>query len=154
RVDDAIDAATLSSYGWRDILLEQLGISRDEYRLFVDGTLKLQGLYGYPALADAAVLNTLQTISLKDFSRRTGVSYDDLFAIVKTKFVNPNAVLIERLERLNVPFTTLQSLKSGQLTTAQLRALLPAGLDPQQYGGNKGDDPAVAVTAWVTNAAN
>ena len=41
--------------------------------------------------ADAAVLSTLQTTTLQDFSRRTGVSYADVFSIVGTRFINPRA---------------------------------------------------------------
>jgi GH18 family chitinase len=145
RGGDAVERPTPAGYGWRDILMEQLGISREEYRLFTDGTLKLQGLYGYPKLSDADVLKTLTTMSLQDFSRRTGVCYDDLFAIVKTQFINPHANLIPRLERLAVPFTTLQKLKNNQMTAAALEALLPAGLDPRPYGGS---DPS-AVVNWV-----
>ena len=84
RASDAIERGT-AAYGWRDILMEQLGISREEYRIFSDGTLKLQGLYGYRALTDATALTTLQAISLQDFSRRTGVSYADLYTIVTTR---------------------------------------------------------------------
>src|SRR5262249_15724634 len=102
---------------------------------------------------DEAVLQTLQTMSIQAFSRRTGVSYDDLFAIVKTKFVNPNAVLLPRLQRLNVPFSTLQQLKSGAISPAHFKALPPPDLDPQKSGG-KVPDGLDAVVAWVTDQAN
>jgi hypothetical protein len=76
---------TGTGYGYSDILIEQLGISRIEYRIFTDSTLKLQGLYGYASTAaDATVLAALQSMTLQDFSRRTGVSYTDLVSILKT----------------------------------------------------------------------
>jgi Neuraminidase-like domain/Putative peptidoglycan binding domain/Salmonella virulence plasmid 28.1kDa A protein len=154
RASDAIERGT-AAYGWRDILMEQLGISREEYRIFTDGTLKLQGLYGYPTLTDATVLATLQTMSLQDFSRRTGVSYSDLFTIVTTRFVNPNSALIPRLQQLNMPFSALQTLKNGAsdpTVVAQFEAVLPAGLDAREYGGSTATD-LDAVVAWVTDAA-
>ena len=46
-------------------------------------------------------LTTFRQMSLQDFSRRLGVSYDDLVAIVQTQFINPNAALIPRLQQLN-----------------------------------------------------
>ena len=49
-------------------------------------------------------------MSLQDFSRRLGVSYDDLSAIIQTQFINPNAALIPRLELLNSSFATLKEL--------------------------------------------
>ena len=109
RASDAIERTSPQTFGWRDILMEQLGLSRPEYQLFTDGTLGLHGIYGYASLADAAALTTLQNLSLQDFSRRMGVSYDDLFAIVQTRFVNPNSALIPLLEQLDMPFSTLQA---------------------------------------------
>ena len=155
RPSDAIERGT-APYGWRDILLEQLAISREEYRLFTDGTLKLQGLYGYPSLSDSAVLTTLQTTSLRDLSRRIGVSYDDLLAIVATRFINPNANLIPKVERLNTPFAALQALKNGvgdPSIVASFKAALPAGLDARPYGGTTPTDYD-AIVRWVTDGTN
>jgi hypothetical protein len=160
RADDAlVGSATPTSYGWTDILLEQLTISRDEYRLFTDPTLQLSDLYGLPVPPPQAPtpLQTLQTTSLQDFSRRLGVSYDDLVAIIQTQFINPDAALIPRLQRLNASFATLQKLNatvntSGSIT-ADFIAALPAGLDATQYGGAYLSDYQ-AVVNWVTNPTN
>jgi peptidoglycan hydrolase-like protein with peptidoglycan-binding domain len=143
---------TGTAYSEGDVCLEYLGISRDEYRLFTDGTLGLPKLYGYPG-TQATVLAELQNITLEDFSRRTGVSYSDLVSILGTQFINPNAILIERLERLGVPFSTLATLNSTPSTAAAFIASLPAGLDARAYGGSYPEDDN-AVVAWVTNAAN
>jgi hypothetical protein len=141
-----------TKYGEGDVCIEQLGISREEYRIFTDPTLGLLQLYGYPG-TEAEVLATLQNITMQDFSRRTGVAYSDLVSILETEFINPNAVLIERLERLGMPFSTLATLFSTPSTAAAFKASLPAGLDARAYGGSyPGDDDA--VVAWVTNAAN
>jgi hypothetical protein len=145
RASDAIEGPTSADYGWRDILLEQLGISRDENQVFTNSKLGLQAVYGYAGIGDAAVLAQLQVTGFQDFSRRTGVSYDDLFAIVKTQFINPNGVLIRRIERLNASFATLQKLATDPSTAAQFIAELPADLDPREYGGNTRSD----VVRWV-----
>lgn len=131
-------------YGWRDILMEQLGLSRVEYLLLTDSTLTLQQLYGYPTLSDAEVITELS--SFQNFSRRVGVSYEDLISILQTLFINPYSVLIPRLERLGVPFTTLRDLKDGAITDAAFRALLPVKLNLAEYSGD--------VVAWVKNPAN
>jgi hypothetical protein len=150
--DALIDAQTPTSYGWRDILIEQLAISRDEYRLFTDSTLELRGLYGLAGgLSTAEQLATLQKTSLQDFSRRLGVSYDDLVTIVKTQFFNPNAALIGLLEGLHCTFATLQQLNADPASqSAAFIAALPAGLDATQYGASTPDDRGAVVT-WVTD---
>ena len=145
--DELVNQATPMSYGWSDILIEQLCISRDEYRLFTAPALGLGDLYGLP---NASALGVLQQTSLQDFSRRLGVSYDDLSAIIQTQFINPNAVLIPRLELLNSSFATLQELyQTPQSTAAEFISALPAGLDATQYGGSSPTDYQ-AVVNWVT----
>ena len=109
--------------------MEQLGLSRPEYQLLTDTTLGLHGLYGYASLADAAALTTLQNQSLQDFSRRLGVSYSDLLAIVQTRFVNPNSALIPLLQQLYMPFSTLQNLQNGTLSQSDFEAALPPGIN-------------------------
>jgi hypothetical protein len=126
-----------SSYDWRDILMEQVGMCREEYRILTDSNLSLQQLYGYPADTDVvAALSNVQ-----DYSRRLGVSYDDLIAILQTRFVNPNSILLPQLERLQVPFTTLQQLKNG-MDHKEFQNLLPQGPaapNPADYGGDIAD---------------
>ena len=153
--DDLTGSAIPTSYGWTDILLEQLAVSRDEYKLFTDPALQLSDLYGLPTAATA--LATLQNTSLQDFSRRLGVSYDDLVAIIGTQFINPYAALIPRLEQLGAPFATLQALQQNlntpQSIAADFIADLPAGLDATQYGGATPTDYQ-AVVNWVTDPQN
>ena len=152
RVDDAIERANRANHGWRDILMEELALSREEHQLLTElAKVGLEALYGYPVNSNA--LATLRDMNLQDFSRRTGVSYDDLFSIVRTQFINPNAILIPRLERLGVPFATLQALKNGPLSAAAFKAMLPEGLDAMKYGGNASTD-LDSVVKWVTDAPN
>ena len=84
----AVSPPNGSDYGWNDILIERLGLSRDEMRIFVDSTLQLGDLIGLP---NATALATLRTMSIHDLIRRTQITYDDLVAILQTQFVNPNA---------------------------------------------------------------
>jgi hypothetical protein len=152
RASDAIDRISPTDYGWRDILMETLGISRDEFLLFTDSTkVDLGGLYGYADQPSA--LTALQTMSLQDFSRRTGVRYDDLFSILETQFINPNAILIPRLERLKLPFKTLQALRNNQLSAIDFESLLPPSLDAREYGGTAPTD-LDAVVNWAIDPAN
>jgi Neuraminidase-like domain/Salmonella virulence plasmid 28.1kDa A protein len=149
RKDDALERANETpnqpTYGWRDILMEELRISRAEYRLLTDRTLALQQLYGYsPTTPEAEILSTLA--NAKTFTRRIGISYEDLIEIIKTRFVNPNAFLLPKLERLNIPFATLKALKDGTITDAEFDALIPAGLDLTPFGRN--------IKAWVRSDAN
>jgi Neuraminidase-like domain/Salmonella virulence plasmid 28.1kDa A protein len=216
RKNDGLERASETEYGWRDILMEELRISRAEYRLLSDRTLTLQHLYGYPTtIAENDILgrkvfeigvnfiteldqgqispelsqlfadngNPLSdrrqaevrklgdhweivdnftfdlrkegaTISVyiigianaKKLARRVGVSYEEIIEIIKTRFVNPNAVLIPKLERLGVPFATLKAFKDGAITDAEFDKLIPTELDATQYGGD--------IKAWVRNDAN
>ena len=144
RKNDALERTAPDSYGWRDILMEELRISRAEYRLLTDRTLTIQQLYGYsPTTPETEILATLA--NAKTFTRRIGISYEDLIEIIKTRFVNPNAVLIPKLERLNIPFKTLKALKDGTIADADFDALIPPGLNPTPYGGN--------IKAWVRSEA-
>jgi hypothetical protein len=149
--DKLTDTSTSTSYGWSDILIEQLGMSRAEMRLFTDAKLQLGDLYG---LSNTNTVGLLNDSNLQAYSRRTGVSYDDLTTVLQTQFINPNAILIERLQQLNAPFSTLQTLQKNlgtpQSIATQFISQLPAGLDATQYGGSSPTDYQAAVN-WVTN---
>jgi hypothetical protein len=136
-------------YGWRDILMEELRLSRDEHEILSDSNaVPLWRMYGFPnGTTDANVIAALSNAKL--FTRRVGVTYEEIVAILQTRFVNPNSDLIPKLERLRVPFATLKALKDGTITDAAFDALLPTGTDapdPAAYGGD--------IKAWVRNSAN
>jgi Neuraminidase-like domain len=155
-----ITAPTPPRYGWNDILIEQLTISRDEYKIFTDSTQGLGKLYGLlpppPPTAAPPPLSVLQQTSLQDFSRRLSVSYDDLILMLKTQFINPGAALIPLIEQLGTTFEAIHGLKATLNTPASTAAAfiqaLPAGLDPTPYGGAAPDDYQ-AVVDWVTSDA-
>ena len=153
RVSEAVDRATDADYGWRDTLMEWVGLSRIEYRLLTDRTLTVNQLYGYGAAA--ALPNVLSELSkFKLFARRLDITYQELTKLLETRFVNPAGSLIPKLERLHVPFSTLAALKNNAITDSAFDALLPAGLDPVEFGGSLGGNAAAAVRAWVRNQAN
>ena len=138
-------------YGWRDILMEEAGLSRAEHEILTNSAaVPLWRMYGFPdGTADAAVIAGLS--NAKQFTRRVGITYEDLVAILGTRFVNPGSDLIPKLERLGVEFGMLAKLRANNNapTDAEFDALLPTGLnapDPSQYDGD--------IKAWVKNDAN
>src|SRR6266699_1004056 len=131
--------------------MEELGLSRDEYEMLTDSnTVPLWRMYGFPnGTADADVIAGLS--NAKQFARRVGIPYDDLVALLKTRFINPNSDLIPKLERLDVPFAMLAELKTNNdaATDARFDALLAQlalAPDPAEYGGD--------IKAWVKNPEN
>lgn len=154
RKDDSVERANANEYGWRDILMEELWLSRAEHKILtnydrdppLNTKLTLQQLYGYaPTTSEAAVLADLA--NAKAFTNRAGITYEDTIEILKTPFINPSSTLIPKLERLGVPFSTLKTLKESPLTGQAWLDLLPKPLpDASQYGGD--------IEAWVKNDAN
>jgi hypothetical protein len=148
RKSDALERVSETDYGWRDILMEELRLNREEYLLLTDRALPLLDLYGFPPATSLdevlAVLSNART-----FARRMNISYEDLLEILKTRFVNPASTIIPRLERLGVTLATLtdlrQKLIDGTITPQQFRDALAPGLDESQYGGD--------VVTWVKDEA-
>jgi len=137
-----------SAYGWSDILMEELGLSRQEYQLLTDSTLTWKQAFGFDQnKPDSEVLEILSNAKL--FARRVGITYEELVALLKTRFMNPHVNLIPKLERLGVPFGTIQALHEGRMSETDFNALLPTGVDapdPAQYGGD--------IAAWIKNKEN
>jgi peptidoglycan hydrolase-like protein with peptidoglycan-binding domain len=163
------DPANPVEYGIRDILMEELQLSRAEHKILtnsladppLNATLTLQQLYGFdPAVPPTEVIAALSRV--KDFTRRVDVSFEEIVEILKTRFVNPGSTLIPKLERLRVPFSTIKALHDGDLTADAFGALLPLGLSPAAYGGDPAtlaDDGSnyahvmgTTVEAWVAAA--
>ena len=139
RADDAIERGG-GTYAWRDILAERLGLSRQQYRLLTDSTVSLADLYGYPTTtSDADIISDLT--GFKQFARRSQTGYDNVVGLLRTRFVNPDAELILRLERLGVDFEQIKSLRDGTISDADFTALLRPGLDPDEYAGD--------ILAWL-----
>ncbi|HBP89132.1 MAG TPA: PA14 domain-containing protein,virulence plasmid 28 protein [Nitrospiraceae bacterium] len=145
RNNDSIDREGAGEYGWNDILMEELGLSRAAYAIFKDRSLRLRDLYGFAASdRDAAIKKKLSPA--KDFARRVDLPYADLITMLKTRFINPHSTLIPKVERLGVSFSTLKKFKDRDMTGAEFEAMLPEGLDPSHYGGN--------IKRWVKDSKN
>lgn len=152
-------------YGWRDILMEEIGLSRAEYEILTDSNaVTLWQMYGFPEeTTDTDVIAALS--NAKQFTRRIGITYDDLVAILKTRFINPNSLLIPKLERLNVSFATLDAIhRTPQgITDDDFNKLLPTGaneIDVTEFGGNVADwqnnnrNYAPIIRTWLNNNNN
>ena len=145
RQNELLDRAPPSGYGWRDILMEELQLSRAESALLSDRRIPLQELYGFDAATPVTrVLATL--VNAKELARRLAISYEELVAILRTQFINPNSHLIPKLERLGIPFSVLKQFKDGAITDDQFESILNPGLDIAQYGGD--------IKAWVKDDTN
>ncbi|HBB87905.1 MAG TPA: PA14 domain-containing protein,virulence plasmid 28 protein [Blastocatellia bacterium] len=156
RKNNALDRGT-NAYGWRDILMEAIGISRAEHEILIDSTIvPLWRMYGFPdGTADAPVIagvpNFTGLSKAKAFTRHVGITYQELTSILRTRFVNPNSDLVPKLERLGVSFAALKNLKDTNTPAAdaEFDAMLQVGAgapDPAEYDGN--------IKAWVRNQQN
>jgi ABC toxin N-terminal region/Neuraminidase-like domain len=150
-----------NSYGWRDILMEEIGLSRAEYEILTTSNAApnvLWRIYGFPSgTSDVDIINGNEPAnipmlsSVKTFARRVGITCEDIVAILKTRLVNPNSGLIPKLERLGVSFPAIKALKDapGNTGDAAFDALLPTGAgapDPAEYDDN--------IKAWLKNDDN
>jgi hypothetical protein len=105
------------SYGWRDIMMEELGLSRAEHRVLTDRTLTPQQLLGYPATTTVAdVVADLSAVHT--FSARLGVSYVEMVDLLRAQVVNPGgaSTIVLTSAQDGAPFEDLE-----------LRRLDPAG---------------------------
>lgn len=141
-------------YSWRDIWMEELHLSRPEHALLTesmqsqgntDVAATLRQLCGYASTTPDDDVR-IELFNAKAFTRLVGITYEELLSILKTRFVNPDATLIPRLERLGVPFMTLKEFKDGTLSDAEFDQALAPQLDASQYGGD--------IHAWVKDAGN
>jgi hypothetical protein len=148
RVSDALERGA-QTYGWRDILAEELSVSRAEYEILTDSAaVPLLKLYGFPITEPDAVGSLSNA---KSFARRVGITYEEIVSILRTRFINPDAYLLPKLERLGVSVATLAKLKTNNnaATDAEFDALLPTGAlapNPAEYGGN--------IKTWVKSPPN
>lgn len=130
QLDNADDLNEMA-YAWRDILMEQLQLSRLEYMILTDSSKPLEVLYGEPNADEDELIRRLSNVQV--FTRKVEITYEELIDITQTKFINPNSHLIPKLEKLGVNFRQIKDLKDGILTEAQFRDLLPQDLDLTRY---------------------
>ncbi|HRP31190.1 MAG TPA: neuraminidase-like domain-containing protein [Agriterribacter sp.] len=122
---------------------ETLGFSEDEYKTITDINFKaLPEYFGEPAANTIAQLNTA-IANGKIFSRRVGISYEDLVKLLKTNFINPGYSIVPLFEKLHVSLVDLNKYYTGALTDAQMDDLIPDDTLPADYGGD--------VKQWLKN---
>jgi Neuraminidase-like domain/Repeat of unknown function (DUF5648)/Salmonella virulence plasmid 28.1kDa A protein len=130
-------------YSAEDVLLERFGISRDQRDLLTDPA-DLTTLYGFPAGAEPAVVRA-ELHNVAGLLRRLRIGYDDLTDLLATHYVNPDAALLPAVTALRIDLADLWAWQRGELSTDDLRGLLPAELDQAPYGGD--------VIAWLGDDA-
>jgi len=151
RKDDRIDTADwpasgTTAFDWRDILIERLGISRQEYSVLAGGSASLAELCGMEAgTSNEEVRDAFA--NAKRFARRLGIRYMELVDLVKARFINPSAELLSRLERLGVSFRQIEAFAGANpsLSEAQFDELLPTDLTAEELGRHYAGD----VKVWV-----
>ena len=141
---------------WKDIYMEQLGISPQEYNILTDNTVhKTPELFG----EDPTILTTIQQLNdtignARAFTRKMEISYIDLVKLLKTKYINPAAALIPKLEALQTPlkaqkasekypnFINIQNfISGGDIQFGDLT--FPTNLRLEDFGGN--------IENWLRN---
>jgi hypothetical protein len=133
RTSDALDRGA-AAYGWRDIEMERLGISRAEYAILTDSSEPLGDLYGQDGATDDATIAVIG--NAKAFARLLELDYDQVVDLVGTRFVNPQSKLLSRLDRLQISLETIKAHHDGTVSDAQLDAMLPTELDKTPYDGD------------------
>ena len=91
----------------------------------------------------------------KAFARRMGISYEEIAEILTTRFVNPNSILVPKLEELGVPFPMLKALKDGTMS-AEDEAIFDkiiSTVDASHFGGDSPNDTD-AIKKWITDDSN
>jgi hypothetical protein len=80
-------------FGWRDTLMEQLGLSREEHQILTDSVaVPLERLYGFAAATtDSDMIAALS--NARFYARRVGLSYDELVSVLQTRFINPASTI-------------------------------------------------------------
>lgn len=141
RRNDDIDAPDpTTGYGWRDILLEQLGISRQAHRLLTASDVILAELYGFPAgTSDDDVMASVS--NAKTFARTMAITYEEVVDVIRTSFVNEAGWLLTLLDHLGISFATIEDFHAGTIDAAQLLQRV-GDVDPAPYGGD--------IPGWVS----
>jgi hypothetical protein len=123
------------SFDRAGVFLESLGLSPAEAAVFTDGDplAVWHELYGFTSAAQATTEavdpNTGQRVDLnsaKALSRRLGVSYEEIAAIVQTGFVNPRLTELVFLDKLGVTIQDARFYQNHKLFYEQNQDLVGA----------------------------
>ncbi len=148
------DAATT-----RAIEAESLGISQEEYLILTgeafDGTADATPLHEYFGYTAEGQLENMSAV--REFLKRSGISYVDLVELVKTRFINPYQGTLDFLEKIfsyasidaNSIYTRLKQIEAGTLNPADDADIVAALND---FNGAKGTSVTTGEFAqWVTD---
>ena len=155
--------ARRNPYGWRDILMEEIGLSRAEHEILTDSAaVHLWRMYGFPNGTAMETRTSSATIfPMQSCSPAASASLTTTSSHSQTRFVNPNSDLIPKLERLGVNFATLAELKTKNDASTDKNfddflAAMAVPPDPAEYGGdpNAPKTDYTPIRNWVKNDAN
>ncbi len=137
RVNDELDIPTGTPsppYAWREIYNESLGISQEEYKVLIDSTAHELHVYFGMNLVDFN--NSISYAKI--FSRKTGITYNELIELTKTRFINTHSFLIQKLEKLTVSFSEIKDFHATPqiLSDAKFREKIPSDLRNSPIYGN------------------
>jgi hypothetical protein len=120
---------------------EALGLNEEEYKTLTDsGAYKLPLYFGEPQNNNIGQLNAAISGG-KEFSRRMGLTYEQLVQLLKTGFINPGYVLVAPFQKLKISLAVLQDFYNGTVTDAELEGMIPETIDTADYGGD--------IKAWL-----
>jgi hypothetical protein len=126
---DETFAATVPDYGWREVFTEQLGLSPALFAVLTDSVnYPVETLYGYAPDDD---LNSVMPHA-KAFCRRLGVEYEELIALLKTRFVNPVSRQPNE-QAVLIPVEATQELRGCSFEAMQLGYLNGEPLGVSEY---------------------
>src|SRR5262249_5892241 len=118
RVNDDLERGGAVPFGWRDILMEELELSREQHAILTDRTLTVRQLYGFPAAGTGDPAVPVELRNAKQFTRRLGMSYEELTALLHTRFINPNIWVLPLAERLGVTLARIRQFAATADTPA------------------------------------
>jgi Neuraminidase-like domain len=148
RTGDALFAPNAQSYALADVLFERLGFAPCEIRLLTDPNTLASWwmLYGYKDAT--AALGELT--SAKTLSRKLGLTYAEVVALVESTFVNPNLASLAILRRLGLDARDVQRYESDPTFPADERAAFEKKLADltAQFPGSGFDAKAWLNGAW------
>lgn len=120
---------------------ERLGLNAGELAALTDTQdHTLAEHLGEPATSDLDAINAALG-SARAFTRRVGIDYEELTALLRTHTINPAVTVLADFESTGLGFDDLRALLDGTMSAAEVGAALPAGLDTAPFGGD--------VPAWL-----
>ncbi|MEQ7011289.1 neuraminidase-like domain-containing protein [Actinopolymorpha sp. B17G11] len=120
---------------------ERLGLNSGELAALTDvQDHTLAEHVGEPATSDVHAINAAIG-SARAFTRRLGLDYEELTALLRTQTINPAVTVLPAFESTGLGFDDLRSFLNGTMSAADITAALPAGFDPTPFGCD--------VPAWL-----